>query len=148
MAYLPEADWIGQKDHKGREIVYWQKIVTESFYQPKLAILLTPTGNLEIMLLKNIIEITVSKEITTAFVGIPSMGFSLKGGGRTYFDTGDRSGTSLKFQMDYDSHGNLFTRMIRGNFKSSPVLFLSRFWVFIIKRKQRIARKEYKLLGD
>ncbi len=144
MPNIAETDWIGQKDYHGRELLYWQKIKTDSFYEPKLAVVLNPKGHLELMVVRYLVEVIHSKKISLVFQGGRSIGFTFKGGGKIYFSNNESSRYDVKFKMDYDDHGNLFTRMIQHDREHTSVNFLSRLWISIIKRRQQEIRKRRK----
>ncbi len=141
MASIPESDWVGQTDHFGRQILYIKKIISSSFYTPRLAIIIDTDGHLELMIMQDVVEVVLKNKPALIFRCYNAMGFSLKGGGKTYFGNGDTR-SIVGYKMDYDPAGNMWLSIVNAGDK--PMVFLSYLWIVIIKReiKRRRKRKE------
>ncbi len=143
MASIPESDWVGCVDYNDREILYVKKLKTPSFYGTRLAIVLTKRSQLEIMLLSDVVEVVTQGKPSLIFQG-RVQNINLKAGGKKYFGN-DETRTQTSYKMDYDPNGNLWVRTIQWkNQIDGPYLFMSKLWVTIIKRRQRLQKVEYK----
>ncbi len=133
---VPESDWIGKKDISGREIIYTQQIELGSFTRPILCVLINKRDNLELMVIRDIRGVVIKScpGISYVFRGLPPIAFSLKGGGKIYFGNSGKDSIDRRYKMDYDNEGNMWVRYIHFKKVSDPVLFLSRLWIFIIRR--------------
>ncbi len=142
---IPESEWIGKVDMHGREILFVREIKTRSFYVAKLAVIMNARGYLELMIIGDVVSVICQDKPAIIFQGVRRVAFTLKGGGKIYF--GNSEATSyVRYKMDYDSSGNMWTRQINYDTVEKPVLFLSSFWVFIIRRRIR-QKKERRKVG-
>ncbi len=143
MANIPKGNWIGMVDIHGREIIFVDKnqdIPTSNF---SLVIILNKKGNLEIQKIREVVEVVYGGKVTVVFQGIDMTSFSLKGGGKTYFGKGEVV-TNDSYKMDYDNFGNLIYTKFNRSKTSDPKIFLTRLWVFSIRRKREQLRRKRK----
>ncbi len=141
MESIPDKCWVGSVDTKGNEILHTMRPEKSGPYSYGLAIILTPTGQLKIMVIFGIGSVRVFPKRENVFRGI-FQPFSLKAGGRTYF-TDNLPG--IGYKLDYDLEGILWIRGITNNTQvGERQVFMSKLRVAAIKRRRDKKREELK----